>query len=87
MKSRDFLNILQRDFLLNEGVAGINSYIQSLTDVLSTFTPRTVGDSRRLEVARENLLNVKRHVKRLEEKISILEEENTVLKEKKIRKR
>ena len=83
MSTKDFLHVLHKNFLVTEGVAGIGSYIQSLTDVLSAFSPRTMGDSRRLEIAKENLLNIRRHVRRLEEKVSILEEENNVLKEKK----
>lgn len=86
MADKNFMHRMHKDFILNEGVAGISSYIQSLSDVLNAFVPKTMGDARRLEIAKENLLNVRRHVKRLEEKISVLEEENNVLKEKKTRR-
>lgn len=76
---------MTRTFILNEGQGpSIVSYIQSLGEALDAIRPSTVADSRRLEVAKENLLNVRRHVRRLEEKVSFLEEEIKVLQEKKI---
>jgi len=75
---------MTRDFILNEGQGpSISSYIQSLAEALEAMRPNTVADARRLEVARENLLNVRRHVRRLEEKVSFLEEELKILQEKK----
>lgn len=81
MSSKEFLHKLHKDFLNESKTIGINSYIQSLFDVLDIFKPKTIGDSRRIEIARENVLNIKRHVKKLEEKIYLLEEENIILKE------
>jgi len=70
--------------LLGEAVntASVGSYVQSLMDVLAMFSPRSMIDSRRLEVAKENLMALRRHIRKLEEKVSILEEENNLLKEK-----
>lgn len=88
MSNKDFLHRMQHDFIMNEGMVNpsINSYIQSLSDALSHVVPRTIGDSRRLEIAKENLGNIRRHVKRLEERVGSLEEELTILQEKKKKK-
>ncbi len=77
---------MTRDFIVNEGQGpSIVSYIQSLGEALEAMHPNTVADARRLEIAKENLLNVRRHVRRLEEKVSFLEEELKILQEKKIK--
>lgn len=77
---------MTRDFILREGQGpSIVSYIQSLGEALDAMRPNTIADARRLEVARENLLNVKRHVRRLEEKVNFLEEELKILQETKDR--
>ena len=85
MSTKDFLRKMQSDFVINEGTVNpsINSYIQSLADALSYVAPRTIGDSRRIEIAKENLLNIRRHVRRLEEKVGSLQEELKILQEKK----
>mgnify|MGYP001600521385 CR=1 FL=1 len=73
---------MTRDFIVNEGQGpSINSYIQSLAEVLESISPKTISDARRLEVAKENLQNLRRHTRRLEEKIKFLEEEITVIRE------
>lgn len=75
---------MTRNFILNEGNGpSVISYIQSLAEALNAMRPNTVADSRRLEIAKENLSNVKRHFRRLEEKISFLEEELKILQEEK----
>ena len=75
------LDRMMKNFLLNEGSGPSTiSYIQALSEVLSSMTPHTVTDMRRLEVARENVLNLKRHVRRMEEKIGLLETELTELR-------
>lgn len=76
---------MTRNFILNEGTSpGVIAYIQALAEMLNSISPRSVTDSRRLEVAKENLLNIRRHVKRLEEKVNFLEEEMKILQEKQI---
>jgi len=81
MKS-DVYYKMARDFILREGQGpSIGSYIQSIAETLSAMKPNTVSDARRLEVARENLLNIRRHVRRLEDKLICLEEELKVLQE------
>jgi hypothetical protein len=75
---------LTRKFLLGEGkTAGIGSYIQNLGEVLGQIRPRSRTDERRVEIAKENLREIKRHVRKLEEKMKILEEHINILEEKK----
>lgn len=83
----DMLKIA-RALLLNEKVApSLGSYIQALAEDLANISPKTLVDSRRLEMAKENLLNIKRHSRRLEERISSLEEEIKVLQEKRTKRK
>lgn len=82
----DFLK-MTRDFILNEGQGpSVISYVQSLGEALNGITPRSIADARRLEMAKETLLNVRRHIKRLEDKINVLQEEVKTLQEDKIKK-
>lgn len=83
---KDFFKIV-KDFIINEGKAPhVNSYIQSLSEMLEFFAPKTVSDMRRLEIAKENLMNIRRHVRKMEEKVSMLEEQLKVLQEEKSKK-
>ena len=73
-----------RKFLLGESrVAGVASYIQNLSEILSQVRPRSRTDERRMDMARQNLREIKRHVRKLEEKITLLEEHIGVLEEEK----
>lgn len=73
---------MTQDFILNEGQGpSVVSYIQSLGEVLSSIKPATVSDNRRLEVAKDNLLNIKRHFRRMDERIKFLEEEVKLFQE------
>ena len=75
---------LTRRFLLGEGKsAGLRSYIQNLGEVLGQINPRSRTDERRMEIAKENLREIKRHVRKLEEKVKSLEEHINILEEKK----
>tara|TARA_R110000765_G_scaffold121168_3_gene217224 strand:+ start:2167 stop:2415 length:249 start_codon:yes stop_codon:yes gene_type:complete len=76
------LSALTRKFLLGESrIAGVASYIQNLSEILSQVRPRSRTDERRMEIAKENLREIKRHVRKLEEKVILLEEHIGVLEE------
>lgn len=66
-------------------MAGVASYIQNLSEILSQVRPRSRTDERRMDMAKENLREIKRHVRKLEEKITLLEEHIGVLEEEKIK--
>ena len=75
------LDEIHRKFILGEAKVSISGYIQSLNDALTNLKPSRVGDTGRLEIAKENLSNIKRYVRQLQEKITLMEEENTTLRE------
>ena len=62
---------MTREFLLGESKApSVASYIQSISEVLQSVTPRTRTDERRIEIARANLKEVRRHMRRLQEQVT-----------------
>tara|TARA_R100000664_G_scaffold31004_1_gene44146 strand:- start:371 stop:604 length:234 start_codon:yes stop_codon:yes gene_type:complete len=75
---------MTREFLLGEGKApSVASYIQSISEVLAAITPRTKTDALRIETARGSLREVKRHCRKLQERVTLLEEQVQVLEESK----
>jgi hypothetical protein len=78
------LRRMTREFLLGEIKSpSLVSYIQSVSEVLQSITPRTRRDERRIEVAKANLIEVRRHTRRLQERVNVLEEQVQVLEESK----
>jgi hypothetical protein len=78
------LRRLTREFMLGESKKpSLSSYIQSIGEVLHSITPRSRMDERRIEVARANLIEVRRHARRLQERVTLLEEQVQVLEESK----
>ena len=72
---------------LNEGDAPQwRSYLQSIDEALSSVKIRTQRDSRKVELARHNLVEIRRHLKRMDERVTTLEEKLQVLEEKKGKK-
>jgi len=75
---------MTRNFLMGESKApSIQSYLQSLREIISGIRPRSAVDERRLEMAQSHLREIKRRHRRLEEKLSLLEEQVKVLEESK----
>jgi hypothetical protein len=75
---------MTREFLLGEGKAPcLASYIQSISEVLESVTPRSRTDERRIAMAKSNLVEVRRHARRLQERVTVLEEQVQVLEESK----
>tara|TARA_R110000824_G_scaffold200096_2_gene384099 strand:- start:5 stop:250 length:246 start_codon:yes stop_codon:yes gene_type:complete len=76
------LNDITRGFLLGESITpSIQSYLQSLKEIISGIRPRSAVDERRLEMAQNHLREIKRRHRQLEEKLSLLEEHVKVLEE------
>jgi chromosome segregation ATPase len=78
------LNDMTREFLFNEGEKrepSLKSYIQALEENLLKFESRTNTESRRLEIASEQIRGIKRAARKLEEKLFLLENENVRLQE------
>ena len=77
-------NKLTREFIMNEGVGpDITVWVQSLKDNINMLTPRTVRESKRIELMKHQLGEVRRASNRLRREIVKLEEENQLLQEKK----
>ena len=75
---------MTREFLLGEAAPpSLASYIQSISEVLQSITPRSRTDERRIEVAKANLREVRRASRRMQERVDILEEQVKVLEESK----
>ena len=75
---------MTRKFLLGERKApSLASYIQSISEVLHSVTPRSRTDERRIEMAKSSLVEVRRHARRLQERVNVLEEQVQVLEESK----
>jgi len=75
---------MTREFLLGESKPpSLASYIQSVSEVLESVVPRTQRDGRKIEVAKANLKEVRRHTRRLQERVNVLEEQVKILEENK----
>lgn len=79
------LDTVIRHFLLNEGNSSnpsLKSRLFSLEEMISSLVGRTMSENRKLEIIREQISNLKKDVRRLEERNSLLEDENKQLQEK-----
>ena len=78
----DFYNMTKR-FLIGEGKqkVSLSSYIQSVTEIVNSFNPRSKTESRRVEIAKEHLREIRSRSRVLEERVSLLEERLHVLEE------
>lgn len=79
------LNDITRKFLLNEANQQdptLKSRLMALEELLSNISGKSLAEVRRLEIIKEQVKEIKRNVRRLEEKNFILEQENKQLQEK-----
>ena len=75
---------MTREFLLGESSApSLASYLQSIGEVLGSVTPRSRTDERRIEMAKSSLKEVRRQTRRMQERVSVLEEQVKILEESK----
>ena len=77
------LRRMTKNFLLGERLdtPSLMSYIQSLEEIVYALKPSSKSEHRRIEIAKEHVRNVKRHSKRLMEKVTTLEERLSILEE------
>jgi len=68
---------------INESVEErtIFTYIQGLDEVISNFKPRTMTEKRRLTLARQNLREVRRYAKKMQNEVVVLQEKLNILEE------
>jgi|TARA_B100000073_G_C23310424_1_gene402437 hypothetical protein len=76
-------NNLTRRFLLGEerSKSSIFTYIQGLQETLTNFTPRSKTESRRVSIAREQLREIKRYARKLQNEVELLQERLNILEE------
>jgi hypothetical protein len=78
------LRRMTREFLLGESKApSVQSYLQSISEVLGSLRPRSRTDERKIEMARQSLKEVRRYARRLQERVTLLEEQVHILEESK----
>ncbi len=78
------LDNLTRRFIIQEAAGpDLQSYMQSLGEILENIRPGSRRDNRRLEMAKSQLKEIKRHFRRLQEHVNILEEQVKILEERK----
>ena len=72
-----------QQFLLNEGLdeKGIFTYIQGLQEIITNIKPRTMTEKRRLALAVDNLREVKRHARKMQNEMMVLQEKLNVIEE------
>ena len=77
------LNRNWRQFLLSEGFdeKSIFTYIQGLQEIIANIKPRTMTEKRRLALAVDNLREVKRHARKMQNEMMVLHEKLNVLEE------
>jgi hypothetical protein len=78
------LSRMTREFLLGEvKKPGVESYIQSILETLNAVVPTTQRDTRRIDMAKTNLREVRKYCRNMRERIQVLEEHVNVLEENK----
>jgi hypothetical protein len=81
--TRRFLRQIS-DKTLNESKnPDIYSYIQTLGEILDNLRPKSISERRRLDVAKQQVKEIRRHARRLRERITLLEEQVHILEETK----
>lgn len=79
------LDRLTKKFILGESISppSLFTYIQALQETISNIRPKTVSDSRRLEMAKSQLKEIRKFSKKLQERVDTLEEQVKLLEEEK----
>ena len=76
------LNSRWKEFILNEGVTpDISAWVQSLKESLGMIKPRSVRESKRIELMKHQLNEIRKASNRLQLENRTLHEENQLLQE------
>jgi polyhydroxyalkanoate synthesis regulator phasin len=78
------LRTMTKRFIMSEGAKKLvdwKSLVQSIDETLSSLNPKSLRDSRRIELAKHNLKEVKSHLRRANERVDTLEEQLRILEE------
>ena len=76
-------NELTRKFLLGEtkSMPSVRAYAESVLRIIDEVRPKSQRENRQLSVAKQHLQEIKRLNRKLEEKITLLEEQVKILEE------
>ena len=76
-------NDLTRRFLLGESVnkPNIRAYVESVLRIIDEVRPKSQRENRQISVARQHLQEIKKLNRKLEERITLLEEQVEILEE------
>jgi hypothetical protein len=71
-----------QDYLLNEGIEkDVFIYIQGLHEIIRHIKPKTMTEKRRLTLANQHILEVRKYARRMQNKIDLLQEKLNILEE------
>jgi len=75
---------MTREFLIGEWKKpGVQSHLQMVSEILDNITPRSQQDTRRVEMAKSSLREIRKEYRRLDERVGVLEEQLQLLEENK----
>ena len=81
MKNKN-IEAITKAFILNERfVPDHKSSVQALEEILTTLSPRSSRDRGKVQLAKEQLNNIKKHFRGLNEELEELREQVAVLEE------
>tara|TARA_R100000008_G_C3504787_1_gene125559 strand:+ start:474 stop:725 length:252 start_codon:yes stop_codon:yes gene_type:complete len=77
------LDGITRRFLLGENKTkpSVRAYVESVVRILDEFRPKSQRENRQISIARQHLQEIKRLNRKLEERITLLEEQVKILEE------
>ena len=77
------LNDITRKFLLGEAkvVPTVRAYVESIVRILDEVRPKSQRENRQISVARQHLQEIKKLNRKLEERLTLLEEQVKILEE------
>ena len=83
--SKPDLNAITKRFLLQETPlpVGIYTYVQALSETLKQFKAKTQTENRIIQIAQQQLKEIRKHARKLEEKVHTLQEQIKLLEENK----
>ena len=77
------LNSSWQKFVLNEELEekSIFAHIQGLQEIISNLKPKTLTEKRRLTLAKQQLREVRKYARRMQNDITVLQEKLNILEE------
>ncbi len=78
----NFLDKITKSFILKEGYTpDFKSSLQALEEIMSALNPRSSKDRGKVQLAKEQVFNLKKQFRKLNEELEMLREQVSVLEE------